>query len=193
MTRSGVRNFQRAKALERSVLEIATTPHVRTEKDEERLCDQLVARLGPVGQVVVRFSQPRNTMQTLGIADRRYRVHGLPILVEAEARGRLALAEQIVFLRTEARLRLAGRRRHTRGLGGVHSRARRSPPLAPANGRALALGVQARRCARHEIHPSREAGPAREAVTEPPRNALRWACLAVLAGAMLLILAIRFT
>lgn len=39
------------------------------EKDVERACDSLMAQLG---WTTVRFSQPRRTMQTLGIPDRRY-------------------------------------------------------------------------------------------------------------------------
>lgn len=41
----------------------------RSEKDEERLGDSLMQQLG---YTVIRFSQPRNTMQTEGIPDRRY-------------------------------------------------------------------------------------------------------------------------
>ena len=40
-----------------------------TEKQVESQCDQLMKSLG---WSVIRFSQPRNTMQTLGIPDRRY-------------------------------------------------------------------------------------------------------------------------
>lgn len=40
-----------------------------TEKDVERNCDSLMSKLC---WDVVKFSQPRNTMQTLGIPDRKY-------------------------------------------------------------------------------------------------------------------------
>lgn len=55
--------------ISKTVLQIATTPHVRTEKDEEKLCDQLARKCG---WQVVRFSQARATMQTEGIPDRLY-------------------------------------------------------------------------------------------------------------------------
>ena len=42
----------------------------RAEKVEQRFCDDLASQ---VGYEVVCFSQPRHTMQTEGIADRRYR------------------------------------------------------------------------------------------------------------------------
>ena len=57
----------------RTVLELALAPHVRSERAEEQLCDSLIGRLGGA---IIRFSQPRNTMQTLGIPDRRYRLRG---------------------------------------------------------------------------------------------------------------------
>ncbi len=55
--------------------EIQTTPHPRwdgsdtLEKDEERFCDKLVVA---IGFSLVRISQPRETNQTRGIADRLY-------------------------------------------------------------------------------------------------------------------------
>lgn len=52
-----------------TVAELALAPRTRPEKDEERAGDDMVARLGGS---VVRLSQPRNTMQTPGVADRRY-------------------------------------------------------------------------------------------------------------------------
>jgi hypothetical protein len=39
------------------------------EKDVEARCDRIMAALG---YTAIRFSQPRNTMQTPGIPDRRY-------------------------------------------------------------------------------------------------------------------------
>jgi hypothetical protein len=53
----------------RTVLEIARRVHARSEKDEERLADDLMAKLG---YTVIRFSQARATKQTEGIPDRRY-------------------------------------------------------------------------------------------------------------------------
>lgn len=47
---------------------LAVFNHV-SEKQEERAGDKLMAALG---FTAIRFSQPRNTMQTLGIPDRRY-------------------------------------------------------------------------------------------------------------------------
>lgn len=41
----------------------------RTEKQVERECDEIMTTLG---FTVIRFSQPRNTMQTAGIPDRKY-------------------------------------------------------------------------------------------------------------------------
>lgn len=52
-----------------SVRELAMRPPVRREKDEERLGDQFMAALC---YEAVRFSQPRNTMQSPGIPDRKY-------------------------------------------------------------------------------------------------------------------------
>jgi hypothetical protein len=48
--------------------ELAVFAHV-SEKAEEHLGDQLMAALG---FTAIRFSQPRKTMQTRGIPDRRY-------------------------------------------------------------------------------------------------------------------------
>ena len=42
---------------------------VASEKQEERIGDRFMALLG---YVEIRFSQPRNTMQSPGIPDRRY-------------------------------------------------------------------------------------------------------------------------
>jgi len=52
------------------------------ERDVERLCDQLVEQ--HAGRVV-RYSQPRATKQTAGIADREYFVLGARIRYEVKA------------------------------------------------------------------------------------------------------------
>ncbi len=93
-----------------TLLAIATAPHVRSEKDEQRLCDDFIARTTIVVPSIVRFSQPRNTMQTLGIPDRRYRAWGVPFWWECKAENGYLSAEQIEFLRTEL---------HFGALGGV--------------------------------------------------------------------------
>jgi hypothetical protein len=86
----------------RTVLEVARTPHVRSEKDEEHACDAFISRIGMLGhQAVVRFSQPRHTMQTLGIPDRRYRAVGVAFWWEVKAQGGYLSVEQIAFLREE--------------------------------------------------------------------------------------------
>ena len=70
----------------------------RSEKAEERLCDQLIAKLG--GQIV-HFSHPGRTMQTPGIPDRRYRLYGVAFWWEVKkASGRLSKA-QVDFLMAE--------------------------------------------------------------------------------------------
>ena len=81
---------------------IATAPHVRSEKAEEQLCDDFVARqVGREG--VVRISQPRNTMQTLGISDRRYRVASLAFWWEVKRADGVLRTEQVEFLEAELR------------------------------------------------------------------------------------------
>ena len=57
--------------MSRSVLEVATAPHYRPEKDEQRLCDSFMAR---ASFEIICFSQPQEaTGVTLGVSDRRYR------------------------------------------------------------------------------------------------------------------------
>ena len=66
----------------------------RLEKAEERLTDKAAEILG---YSVVRFSQPRNTMQTHGIPDRLYCHPGRGIAVWAELkseRGRVSPHQQ---------------------------------------------------------------------------------------------------
>lgn len=83
-----------------SLLAIAQRPHIRSEKAEEQLCDNFVAA-GGGRQRVVRFSQPRNTMQTLGIPDRRYRIAGLCFWWECKAENGRLSDEQVFFLEAE--------------------------------------------------------------------------------------------
>lgn len=79
---------------------MATKRAIRSERDEERLCDDLVARISS-RDCVVRFSQPRNTMQTPGIPDRRYWVYNVALWYEIKAaNGRLTGAQE-GFLRSE--------------------------------------------------------------------------------------------
>ena len=55
----------------KTVRQIAETPHIRSEKDEQRLCDSFMLR---ASWEVICFSQPHEASgMTLGIADRRYR------------------------------------------------------------------------------------------------------------------------
>lgn len=64
------------------------------EKDVEHRCDSLMSQLG---WTVVRFSQPRNTMQTRGIPDRKYyhAVRGLTVWFEVKsATGRQRPAQK---------------------------------------------------------------------------------------------------
>lgn len=80
----------------KSVRAIATTPHVRSEKAEERLCDDLIARISGAGKAsVIRFSQARATMQTPGIPDRRYALWGCRFWFEVKAsNGKLSPAQR---------------------------------------------------------------------------------------------------
>lgn len=57
-----------------------------SEKDVERRCDSLMSQCG---WTVIRFSQPRNTMQTGGIPDRKYYnvARGLTLWFECKRRG----------------------------------------------------------------------------------------------------------
>lgn len=82
------------------LLRIATRRHVRSEKAEERLCDNLMAKLG---FTVVRFSQARATNQTLGIPDRRYRntTIGRAFWWEVKAANGKLSEQQFLFLRGE--------------------------------------------------------------------------------------------
>ncbi len=90
-----------AVATSNEVLAIAQRPHIRSEKHEETACDNFIAKRGG-REAVVRFSQPRHTMQTLGIPDRRYRTAGVVFWWDVKkADGRLR-AEQLEFMEREA-------------------------------------------------------------------------------------------
>lgn len=73
---------------------------VRSEKAEERLCDDLVARIAG-REAVVRFSQARATNQTPGIPDRRYRLFGVALWFEIKAENGKLSAAQRDYLRAE--------------------------------------------------------------------------------------------
>lgn len=77
-----------------------------SEKEESLACDRLVTI---VGGEIVRFSQPRASMQSEGIPDRLYRIKDTAFFWEAKrANGRLT-KEQDAFLSAERRCnRLAG-------------------------------------------------------------------------------------
>jgi hypothetical protein len=73
-------------------------PWMRSEKEEELRCDQLVAREAGAS---VHFSQARAPMQTPGIPDRRYRLGGIAFFWEVKrADGKLS-AEQDDFIDAE--------------------------------------------------------------------------------------------
>lgn len=57
---------------------------VRKEKDEERWCDRAAAMLG---YEVVRLSQPRRSMVTVGLPDRLYCHTGRGVMVWAEVKA----------------------------------------------------------------------------------------------------------
>lgn len=68
------------------------------EKDVQALCDALVRQLG--GEVTC-FSQPRATMQTEGIPDRRYTIYGSAFWWEVKAEDGQLTADQHDFLQRE--------------------------------------------------------------------------------------------
>jgi hypothetical protein len=70
----------------------------RAEKEEMRAGDDLIRQLG--GEIV-SFAQPRNTMQTAGIADRRYRYRGVAFWFEWKAADGKLAREQYEFLKKE--------------------------------------------------------------------------------------------
>jgi hypothetical protein len=76
------------------------TVTARSEKDEERDCDALVQS---IGGKVRRYSQPRRTMQTAGIADREYVIlDGCDVLRwEVKAEDGKLTAEQFDMLRED--------------------------------------------------------------------------------------------
>lgn len=70
----------------------------RGEDAEELLCDQFIARIsGPRG--VVRLSQRRASMITVGVSDRRYRFHQVAAFFEVKAEdGQLTLSQHLFLL-----------------------------------------------------------------------------------------------
>lgn len=73
---------------------------IQDEAAEQTACDRLLAS---VGGDIVCFSQPRDTMQTLGIPDRRYRFRGCAFWWEVKAEDGALSVEQLAFLRAEHR------------------------------------------------------------------------------------------
>lgn len=84
-----------------TVLELATgaVQVLLGEKEMERECDRLALQLGCD---IVKFSQPRNTMQTPGIADRRYRHRGQALWFEVKPEDGKLSVDQANFLHREA-------------------------------------------------------------------------------------------
>ena len=68
------------------------------EREVETQCDRLIEQLG--GKVV-RYSQPRATKQTAGIADREYYVHHARIRFEVKAPDGKLSQEQAALLALE--------------------------------------------------------------------------------------------
>ena len=83
-----------------TMLELATgaVRVMLSEKEMERACDRLAKQLGAD---IVTFSQPRNTMQTPGIADRRYRHRGQAVWFEVKPEDGKLSQDQLTFLRRE--------------------------------------------------------------------------------------------
>ena len=76
----------------------ATQRGCRSEGDEERLCDDLVARIAGK-DAVVKFSQAQAAQQARGISDRRYRVYGVAFWFEVKAEdGKLTMSQHEFLL-----------------------------------------------------------------------------------------------
>lgn len=74
----------------------------RTERQEEQLCDQLVAQVGGT-DAVVRRSPPHKFMGTRGIPDRRYRLWQVAFDFEVKKADGVLSEYQIFYLREERR------------------------------------------------------------------------------------------
>lgn len=84
------------------LLSIARRPNLASEKTVESRCDDLVAKISGK-EAVVRFSQARETHQTEGIPDRRYRPFGVCLWfeVKSEKADAQLTRHQAEFLRAE--------------------------------------------------------------------------------------------
>lgn len=73
----------------------------RSEDDEQRLCDDLVARISGKDDGIVQQSQKRAaTYLTRGMPDRRYRLLGVCVMFETKAEdGRLTMSQHEFLLR----------------------------------------------------------------------------------------------
>ena len=82
-----------------SLLAIARRPNLSSEKTVEKWCDDLIAKISGKG-AVVRFSQARETNQTLGISDRLYSPFGVDLWfeVKSEKPDAQLTRDQSVFL-----------------------------------------------------------------------------------------------
>lgn len=95
---------------------------IATERTEETECDKIIER---AGGSIVKFSQPRDTMQTEGIADRRYRLRGTAFWFEVKAVDGELSAEQAQFLAQEhecGNVVACGTREDLRSLIHLHAR-----------------------------------------------------------------------
>jgi hypothetical protein len=79
---------------------IATPLPERSERDEERACDDLVRLLGGK-EAVVQRSPPHKFMGTRGIPDRRYRLFGVAFDFEVKKPGGELSYYQIEYRRAE--------------------------------------------------------------------------------------------
>ncbi len=83
----------------KSLLQLALAPE-RTERDEERDCDHLIAMLGGK-EAVVQRSPPHKFMGTRGIPDRRYRLFTAAFDFEVKKPAGELSDFQITYLRAE--------------------------------------------------------------------------------------------
>ena len=94
-----MRGERKAAPVPDHLLAVARQVRVRSEKDEERLGDDFMARLG---YDVIRLSQARASRQSLGVPDRKYfnPARGVAVWWEAKRAGGKQRPEQAWFQRT---------------------------------------------------------------------------------------------
>lgn len=83
----------------KTLLQMALEPE-RSERDEERDCDNLITMLGGK-EAVVQRSPPHKFMGTRGIPDRRYRIFGYAFDFEVKKPAGELSDYQITYLRAE--------------------------------------------------------------------------------------------